>query len=62
MEGKAVQELIRQIKEKELMVKSVCHDNDSGTTKIFYENFGKGKQDPPVQNIQGSSIPNHFWL
>jgi len=60
MEGKAVEELVGLIKGSNLMVNSVCHDNDSGTKKIFETHFGAGKQNPPVQNIQGSNFSIRF--
>jgi len=49
MEGKAVEELVGLIKGSNLMVNSVCHDNDSGTKKIFETHFGAGKQNPPAK-------------
>lgn len=57
MEGKAVEELVKTIKERGLGVAKICHDNDAGTSNQFAEYFGPGKQDPPVINQQGFSSP-----
>jgi len=53
MEGKAVEELISQIKKRELGVGKMCHDNDSETSFQMEKSFGVGKQVPPFQNQQG---------
>jgi len=62
MEGASVDLLVKEIKERQLGVASLCHDDDSGTTKQFLEEFGPGKQDPPMKNVQGNLKRKQFSL
>jgi len=57
MEGRGVDLLIQDLKERNLGVKLICHDDDSGTSKQFNQSFGPGQQDPPMENQQGLLFP-----
>lgn len=53
MESESVIRVINLIKEKGLIIKGICHDKDSSTTKHFKSAFKAPYQKDEIIDIQG---------